>query len=142
MDALSDVLRVARLSGGVFMRADFTAPWCVAARMSPDMCAPFLKRTSHLIPYHYVVEGEAYAALEGGAPTRLEGGDLILFPGNDAHLIGSDLDLPPVMVGDIILPNDGAGLHAIRHGAGGAATTLICGYLGCETARGNPIVSR
>ena len=141
MDALSDVLRVARLSGGVFMRADFTAPWCVAARMSPDLCAPFLKGTSHLIPYHYVVEGEVHATVEGGVPTRLNGGDLILFPSNEAHLIGSDLSLPPVMVGDIILPRDGMGLHAIRHGAGGAVTTMICGYLGCETARGNPILS-
>jgi hypothetical protein len=85
MDALSDVLRVARLSGGVFMRADFTAPWCVAARMSPDLCAPFLRRTTHLVPYHYVVEGELYASLEDGAPVPLQGGDLVLFPGNDVQ---------------------------------------------------------
>ena len=30
MDALSDVLRAAQLSGGVFLQAEFTAPWCVA----------------------------------------------------------------------------------------------------------------
>jgi hypothetical protein len=29
MDALSDVLRVVRLKGGVFLHAEFTAPWCV-----------------------------------------------------------------------------------------------------------------
>jgi hypothetical protein len=29
MDALSDVLRVVRLDGGVFLRAEFTAPWCI-----------------------------------------------------------------------------------------------------------------
>jgi hypothetical protein len=31
-DALSDLLRVVRLSGGVFLDAEFTAPWCVAAQ--------------------------------------------------------------------------------------------------------------
>jgi AraC-like DNA-binding protein len=141
VDALSDVLRVARLSGGVFMHAVFSDPWCVGARMSPDLCAPFLKRTTHLVPYHYVVEGELYAALEGGAPVSLQRGDLVLFPGNDVHVIGSDLSLPPVRANDIILSPDGGGLHAIRHGGGGAATVMICGYLGCETLANNPVLA-
>ena len=29
MDALSDVLRVANLTGGVFLHAEFRAPWCI-----------------------------------------------------------------------------------------------------------------
>src|SRR5258708_4260310 len=33
MDALSEVLRVAHLTGGVFLHADFFAPWCMAARV-------------------------------------------------------------------------------------------------------------
>jgi AraC-like DNA-binding protein len=141
MDALSDVLRVARLSGGVFIHADFTAPWCIAARMAPDLCAPFLSRTTHLIPYHYVVEGTFHASVEGEEPILLRSGEAVLFPANDIHVMGSDLNLPPVMVSEIILPSGGRGLHAIRHGGGGDPTTLICGYLGCETAQGNPILS-
>src|SRR5688572_21253194 len=31
MDALSDVLRVLRLTGAVFLDAEFTAPWCVVS---------------------------------------------------------------------------------------------------------------
>jgi Cupin len=31
MDALSDVLRVVRLKGGVFLHAEFTAPWCISS---------------------------------------------------------------------------------------------------------------
>jgi AraC family transcriptional regulator, alkane utilization regulator len=52
MDALSDVLRVAQLSGGVFLHAEFTAPWCVATRVTSQLCAPFLGPTAHLVPYH------------------------------------------------------------------------------------------
>ena len=40
MDALSDALRVARLTGGVFLHAELFAPWCIAARFAPEHCAP------------------------------------------------------------------------------------------------------
>ena len=65
MDALSDVLRVAHLTGGVFLHADFFAPWCMSARVPPEHCAPALGPASHLILYHYVVEGELHIRVEG-----------------------------------------------------------------------------
>ena len=34
MDAFSDVLRVIRLAGGVFLEAEFTAPWCINGQIS------------------------------------------------------------------------------------------------------------
>ena len=97
MDALSDVLRAAHLNGGVFLQAEFTAPWCMAARVPPQFCAPFLGPTAHLIPYRYVVEGELHASVEGGQPQQLRSGELVLFPRNDDHLLGSNLGLPPAM---------------------------------------------
>jgi AraC family transcriptional regulator, alkane utilization regulator len=139
MDALSDVLRVAQLSGGVFLHAEFTAPWCLAARMAPELCAPFLGPATHLIPYHYVVEGELVTSLLRGEPCRLRAGEMILFPRNEVHLMGSDLSVSPVKMRDILLPPEGGGLHSIRHGGGGDATRMICGYLGCEATRGNPV---
>src|SRR3954451_15205116 len=75
MDALSDVLRVAHLTGGVFLHADFFAPWCMAARVGPEHCAPALGPASHLILYHYIVEGELRIRLEGG-----DGEGLVLGP--------------------------------------------------------------
>ena len=70
MDALSDVLRAAHLNGGVFLQAEFTAPWCMAARVTPQFCAPFLRaNTAHLILYHYVVEGELHASGRGRTAT-------------------------------------------------------------------------
>ncbi|TIP78205.1 MAG: AraC family transcriptional regulator, partial [Mesorhizobium sp.] len=29
MDALLDIVRAMRLTGGVFLEAEFTAPWCI-----------------------------------------------------------------------------------------------------------------
>ena len=97
MDLLSDVLRVARLSGGVFLRAQFSAPWCVASQMAPEMCAPFLKPADHLIQYHYIVEGSPRVCIAGRPETAvaLRPGEVVILAQNDVHLLGSDLTLRP-----------------------------------------------
>lgn len=143
MDALSDVLRVARLTGGVFLHGEFFAPWCVATRIGPEHCAPALGPASHLILYHYVVEGELRLRVEGegGEALALRAGEVVMLPRNDLHLMGSDLDLPPTMGGDIIqMPRQG-GLFSIRHGGNGARARLVCGFLGCDSAKSNPVIS-
>jgi AraC-like DNA-binding protein len=143
VDALSDVLRVARLTGGVFLHAEFSAPWCLATKVSPEHCMPALGAASHLIPYHYVVEGELYLRLggEGAEQLRIGPGEVVVLPRNDLHLIGSDLELRPVPGRDVIrLPAPGH-LWSMRHGGGGARTHVICGFLGCDDADTNPVLS-
>jgi AraC-like DNA-binding protein len=140
MDAFSDVLRSAQLSGGVFLHAEFTAPWCVSACMSPDLCSRFLGAAAHLIPFHYVVAGDFEVSVGDDAPMRLRPDDVVLFPRNDPHLMGSDLRLRPVPVSDVILPPEGGRLASIRYGQGGPATRLICGYLGSESRMLNPVI--
>ena len=143
MDALSDVLRVAHLTGGVFLHADFFAPWCMAARVAPEHCAPALGPASHLILYHYVVEGELRIRVDGedGEGLVLAAGDVVLLPRNDLHLVGSDLTLPPVAGSDIIQPPKDAGLFSIHHGGSGRRTRMICGFLGCDCAEDNPVIA-
>ena len=143
MDALSDVLRVAHLTGGVFLHADFFAPWCIAARVAPEHCAPALGPASHLIIYHYVVEGELLIRVDGedGDGLLLGTGEVVLLPRNDLHLMGSDLSLPPVAGSDVIHPPKGGGLFSIHHGGAGKRTRMVCGFLGCHSAEGNPVIS-
>src|SRR5215472_17378083 len=121
MDALSDVLRVAHLTGGVFLHAEFFAPWCMAARVAPEHCAPALGSVSNLILYHYVVEGELHIRICGAGDEELVlgTGNVVLLPRNDLHLVGSDLTLPPVHGSDIIQPPKDGGLFTIRHGGSG-----------------------
>jgi hypothetical protein len=143
MDALSDVLRVVQLTGGVFMHADFFAPWCVAARVSPDHCAPAVGPASHLIAYHYVVEGDLHIRVEArdGGSIVVSAGEVIVLPHNDLHLMGSDLTLPPAAGSDIIHPPKDGGLFSIHHGGAGRRTRVVCGFLGCSRAEGNPVIS-
>jgi AraC-like DNA-binding protein len=143
MDAVSDVLRVAHLTGGVFLHAEFSAPWCVAGRLSPEHCAPALGPASHLIIYHYVIEGSFRIRVVGGDGKELvvEAGEIVLLPRNDLHLIGSDLSVPPVVGSDIIHPPKDGGLSSIHHGGAGERTRMICGFLGCNSANGNPVLT-
>jgi AraC-like DNA-binding protein len=134
---------VAHLTGGVFLHADFFAPWCVAARFSPEHCAPSIGSASHLIVYHYVAEGECRirVAAEGGKDLVIGAGEAVLLPRNDLHLMGSDLSLPPVAGSDIIRPRKDGGLFTVHHGGDGERTQVICGFLGCGSAMGNPVIS-
>jgi AraC-like DNA-binding protein len=141
MDALSDVLRVARLTGGVFLHAEFFEPWCMSSQLKPEHCAPFLGPASHLILYHYVVEGRLGVRLEDEPAFELAPGEVVLFPRNDLHLLGSDIDLPPVLGSDVIVPPENGGLSTIRLGGNGARTRVICGFLGSDSGEDNPVLS-
>ena len=143
MDALSDVLRVAHLTGGVFLHAEFSAPWCIAARVAPEHCAPALGPASHLMIFHYVVGGELHIRVDGedGEGIKIGAGELVLLPRNDLHLMGSDLNLPPVAGSDIIQPPQDGGLFSIHHGGTGSRTRMVCGFLGCASAEGNPVIA-
>jgi len=142
MDALSDVLRVARLTGGVFLHAEFFAPWCIATRVGPEHCAPALGPASHLMIYHYVLEGEFRLRVDGdaGEGLALRAGELVMLPRNDLHLMGTDLTLPPALGQDIIQPPRSGELFSIRHGGNGARTRMVCGFLGCDGVDSSPVI--
>lgn len=141
MDALSDVLRVMQLTGGVFLEAEFTAPWCVWSRVGPEDCQPFLVVPRQLMAYHCVLEGRMLVGLDdGSAPIELAAGSVILLPRNPRHRVGSALDVEPVLADGLVqTPADG-GLARIQLGGGGAPTRFVCGFLGCD-APFNPLLS-
>ena len=91
VDALSDVLRVIRLSGGVFLEAELTAPWCISGKVSPDDCKPFLAAPRHVIASHFVAAGCMRLRAEGSDAIDVRAGEIVLLPHNDSHCFGSDL---------------------------------------------------
>lgn len=145
MDALSDVLRAANLTGGVFLHADFFAPWCVATKVSPDHCSPALGTAPHLIPYHYVVEGRLQLRLggdgDGGTVLELAAGEVVVLPRNDLHIMGSDLSLRPVPGREIIQMPERGQLWSMRHGGNGERARVVCGFLGCDGPETNPVLA-
>jgi AraC family transcriptional regulator, alkane utilization regulator len=140
MDALSDVLRVMRLKGGVFLHGDFVAPWCLSVKVRPQSCSPYLGQTAHIIPYHFVLEGRMRVRMPDGLEFEMQPGESVMFPQNDTHLMGSDLTRPPVRSWDVVERPAGGGLNRITLGSGAAPTRIICGFLGSEQVDGNPVV--
>ncbi|MFJ7106094.1 AraC family transcriptional regulator [Pseudomonas sp. NPDC098740] len=102
LDVLSDVLRVIRLSGGGFLEAEFTAPWCISGRISADDCKPFLAAPRHIIASHFVAAGHMQLRIDDGATLDVRAGELILLPRNDVHTFGSDLSIAPMSAREVI----------------------------------------
>lgn len=130
MDALSDLLRVLRFTGGVFLDATFRAPWCVYSQVGQEDCAPDTPNAS-LVAFHYVLDGHVDISICDSAPRACSAGDLIVVVRNDVHLFGSDLTLPPLHAESLIRETSDDELAQIDAGNGDAIVSrFVCGYLG------------
>lgn len=141
MDALSDVLRTVRLKGGVFLHAEFSAPWCVPSRLRPGDLGERLDEPEHVILYHYVVDGRMAVQMPGGVCIEVEAGEAVIFPHNDEHLLANDLSMTAAPSSEVQRDLRPDGLRVVRLGGGGDRTRVVCGYLGCDRLEGNPLAS-
>jgi AraC-like DNA-binding protein len=132
MDALSEVLRSVRLTGAIFLRAEFTKPWGFRARNASSAAALLAPGTEHLVPFHFVSEGEASVNVEGCEPVELEAGELVVLPRGDAHVLKNGAVAAPVdssvLLPEILKRN----VVSERGGGGGPVTRFICGYVGFD----------
>lgn len=133
MDAALDVLRMIRFTGGIFLDAEFSAPWCVAAQVTPEDCRPFTPVPQGILAYHYVSAGRLL--LQVGQETSLEvsAGHIVLLPRNDPHLLSSELGTRPISIDHLLKPTSEGGLAQIVYGGGGETTRVLCGFLNSET---------
>jgi AraC-like DNA-binding protein len=143
MDALSDVLKSVRLEGAVYINAEFTAPWCVQAKFGLASVRARLAGAEQVVFFHFLTEGKCKVRLTDGAEVLdVAAGDLLLFPREEKHLMGSDLHLAPVEAATLISADAAAttDLIQMRHGGGGAATRFVCGYLACSRSLCRPLL--
>jgi AraC-like DNA-binding protein len=143
VDALSDVLTSLRLEGAVYLNAEFTAPWCVQSKFGLASVRARLAGAEHVLFFHFVTEGRCKVRLADSTEAlEVAAGDLVLFPNEDRHVMGSDLHLAPVETASLVGPDAAADADVIqmRHGGGGAATRFVCGYLGCNRSVCRPLL--
>ena len=131
MDALSQTLRVVRLVGAIFINAKFTAPW---SYKSPDAAtaAPLLEPgAERVVIFHLITEGDCYVELGDASPVHLRGGDVVVFPHGDAHVMSSAPGVPPARGArlDQVLARRP---RQLVYGGAGPTTRLVCGYLACD----------
>ncbi len=159
-DTLSDVLRSVRLRSAVFYFVSCNGKWAAEAPASREIATAVMPDAEHVIEYHVVTAGECWAAIVGEPPRKLRRGDVILLPQGDAHVLSS----APGMRADPRLDSysqmrrehrpfrlfyDGGAApqvsldpYALASPGGRAcATTLVCGFIGCDARPFNPLLA-
>ena len=133
MTPFAEIIQSFNVTGGLFLDAEFTAPWCVSAQVGADDCSAYTPVPANVVAFHYVSEGRVNVSVAGIPPLVVEAGEIVLVPRNDPHMLGSDLSLAPVDSETLIRPGVKGGLARIEHGGGGTAAKLVCGFLGTDS---------
>jgi AraC-like DNA-binding protein len=131
MDALSEVLKTVKLESAFFFNAEFSAPWSFRSPASWKL-SPYLNQSNgHVIVYHLLTEGRAYAQL-GDERVAIVPGDVVICPHGDSHAFESGPS-PHAVDGEGELQRIfSQGLKLSRMGGGGELARFICGYMVCE----------
>lgn len=134
MDALSDVLKSVRLEGAVYLNAEFTAPWCVRAKFGLAKARAGMAGADYVVFFHFIVDGGCKVRVGDGDVLVAGAHDLVIFPQEELHVMGSDVHLAPVEASSLIDPKAArdTSLFQLRHGGGGEATHVVCGFLACD----------
>jgi len=132
MDALAEVLKVVKLQGAMFYNGEFSAPWSLRSPPS-RIIAPYLApEAEHVIIYHLLTEGRAYARLEDGERVALDAGEIVVFPHGDPHIIENGSLTKTMDLSQELARIFCDGLKLARLGGGGELTRFVCGYMACE----------
>jgi AraC-like DNA-binding protein len=140
VDVLSDVLRVIRLKGSLYVNAEFHEPWCVSSPSGAELASLLSPASEHMAICHLIVDGRCWAKLPDGDAVALEAGDVVVLPHGDAHLVGSGMHHAPMVVSDAVevkVPE----LTSIRYGGSGAATRVVCGWFAYERDVTSPVMA-
>ena len=132
MDLLSDILKVVKLEGALFFNGEFSAPWCFQTLVTTQVAKLLSPDAEHLIIYHLLTEGRAYARLVDGRREELVAGDIVVFPRADPHFLGNGWPEKPVDSFRTFARNLSEGLKVARYGGGGEVTRFVCGFMACD----------
>ncbi len=142
-DALSDVLKTVRLTGATYFDVVAAAPW-VAESMPPEVILPkILPGADHLIAYHVITEGRAFANIVGQEPIPVEAGEVIVFTRGDPHVLSSNPGMRADSVAADTLAAASAGQlpFSINYGGDGPISAkVVCGFLACDARPFNPLL--
>jgi AraC-like DNA-binding protein len=115
-DPLGEALHFLRMDGAFYCRSELTAPWGMTLDPMPGY-----------LWFHVVTVGGVLLEVDAKHSRWLHPGDVTLVPHGNGHTLRSEpgVEAPGVMELELEHPSDR--YEIIRHGGGGAPTTLICG---------------
>jgi AraC-like DNA-binding protein len=130
MDALSEVLRLARFTAGVTLDATAQAPWCVA-----------IPANASIARAHVILDNRCVLRASGGEEIELHAGELVFLPHGDAHVIGSSLDEEAVTLASLVRTPVAGELVPIRIGESGEAARWVALHSTCERHLADPLLA-
>lgn len=115
-DPLGEALHPVRMNGAFYCRSELSAPWGMTMMAMPGY-----------LWFHVVTAGQVWLEAGGGEPTLLRPGDLGLVPHGEGHVLRSEPGVAAPGVLELEREEISERYEILRHGGGGAPTTLICG---------------
>jgi AraC-like DNA-binding protein len=115
-DPLGEALHFLRMNGAFYCRSELSAPWGMTMMPMPGY-----------IWFHVVTSGRFWLDAGADGPTLLQAGDLGLVPHGEGHVLRSEPGVAVPGVLELEREEVSDRYEILRHGGGGAPTTLICG---------------
>jgi AraC-like DNA-binding protein len=153
-DPLSDVLTSVRLRGAIYFYVSCRGDWVAESPAARDIAGVVMPGAEHVLGYHLIVKGDSWAACDGVPPVRLAGGDIVMFPRGDAHVLSSapGMRAPPYDDDWVLAIRDQPKPFALAyHGQvlqpgatmppEDASTVVVCGFIGCDLRPFNPLIA-
>ena len=117
-DSLGEALHYLRMSGTMYSRCDFSAPW--------GLVLPGFKNS---LMFHVVTSGRCWLELEGEEPHLLHPGELALVPHGRGHRLASEPGIAGVALVDAPREYLSDRYEILRIDGGGETATLVCSTL-------------
>ena len=139
-EVVSQVLDLVRLSGAIFFRSDFRAPWSYTSPPTQELAGALPPGAGSLVMFHIVVEGRCWVAMDDGIRHDLSRGDVVVMPYGDAHSWGSDDPAEPVSIATLLPPPPWTEMPHLQYGGDGDETRVVCGYLLGDAVLFDPVL--
>jgi len=117
-DPLGETLHMLRLTGTLYCRGEFTAPFAIE-----------IPKLDGVMTFLVVTSGRCWLAVQGTEPRRLEQGSLALIAHGVPHIISSDPNLSAEPLFDLPIEKISDRYEYMRHGGGGALTRTMYGVV-------------
>ena len=140
-DVLASVLRHVHLSGAVFLRGEFTAPWAFVSSNPAVLKAIFAPESARLVLMHLAVEGPFRITLADGETLVAQSGDAVVLPYSDPHSMGYPDCVQPAPIESLLPAPPWNQIPVVRHGGGGPPTRILCGYLHGDDVLFHPLLA-
>jgi AraC-like DNA-binding protein/ubiquinone/menaquinone biosynthesis C-methylase UbiE len=118
-----------RVDGAIFLRAVYTEPWAYESFDGPTTADVLRPGTDRVTLFHVNAGGRLWVALADGEEHWADTGDVIVLPYGDQHAMGGQEPAERVSIATFLSPPPWTEFPVLVHGAGGARTDVVCGYL-------------